>query len=166
MLFFIPIDCVFQMKEITRKPDGTPLSGSGVCWEHFPHVADVGIRGFGPTLESAFEQAALAMTAAVTDPDAIASKETIEVTCQAPNAELLLVDWLNAIVFEMATRKMLFGSFSVVIDRNSLVGKIGGESVDIERHEPATEIKGATLSELEVVREGDGRWRAQCVVDV
>jgi len=32
-------------------------------WEHFPHEADVGIRGFGATLAEAFEQAALAMSA-------------------------------------------------------------------------------------------------------
>lgn len=154
------------MTEITRKPDGVWLPEGGVSWEHFPHVADVGIRGFGPTLESAFEQAALAMTAAIADPDKITSKETIEIICQAPNVELLLVDWLNAIIFEMATRKMLFGGFKVSIDEDRLVGEISGESVDIERHAPATEVKGATLSELQVVHEKDGRWRAQCVVDV
>jgi SHS2 domain-containing protein len=37
-------------------------------WEHFAHEADMGIRGIAPTLEQAFEQAALAMTAVVTDP--------------------------------------------------------------------------------------------------
>lgn len=34
-------------------------------WEHFPHGADIGVRGFGPTMAAAFEQAALAMTAVV-----------------------------------------------------------------------------------------------------
>lgn len=154
------------MTEIARKPDGSPQAEGGASWEHFPHVADVGIRGFGPTLESAFEQAAKAMTAAVTDPDAIAPEETIEIACHAPNADLLLVDWLNAIVYEMATRKMLFGGFSVAINGDRLIGKISGEPIDIGRHAPAAEIKGATLSELEVVRGPDGRWRAQCIVDV
>jgi tRNA nucleotidyltransferase (CCA-adding enzyme) len=40
-----------------------------------------------------------------------------------------------------------------------------GELVDVERHEPAVEIKGATLTALQV-REEPGGWRAQCVVDV
>ena len=35
-------------------------------WEHFPHDADVGVRGFGVTAAEAFEQAALALTAVVT----------------------------------------------------------------------------------------------------
>ena len=39
-----------------------------VHWELFPRQADVGVRGFGATEAEAFEQAALAMTAVVTDP--------------------------------------------------------------------------------------------------
>ena len=35
-------------------------------WEHFPHDADVGLRGWGATPAEAFEQAAYALTAVVT----------------------------------------------------------------------------------------------------
>jgi SHS2 domain-containing protein len=38
--------------------------------------------------------------------------------------------------------------------------------VDVERHAPAVEVKGATLTELAVRRDDDGRWRAQCILDV
>lgn len=106
------------------------------------------------------------MTAAVTDPDSIEPKETIEITCQAPNTEILLVDWLNAILYEMATRKMLFGRFRATVYHDKLKGRISGEPVDVVRHAPATEVKGATLSELQVARGEDGLWRAQCIVDV
>lgn len=135
-------------------------------WEHFEHVADVGIRGIGATPDAAFEQAGLALTAVVTDPASIMPRERVEIRCEAPNRELLLVDWLNAIIYEMATRKMLFGSFHVDLEGNRLAGQIGGEAIDQERHAPAAEVKGATLSELAVVRGRDGRWRAQCIVDV
>jgi len=144
----------------------TPGGSERACWEHFAHVADVGIRGTGATLESAFEQAAKAMTAVVTDPDAVELLASVEIACEAPNRELLLVDWLNAIIYEMATRKMLFADFRVHIDGNLLRGRLGGQPIDVKRHAPAAEIKGATLSELEVVRDRDGRWRAQCIVDV
>ena len=40
-----------------------------------------------------------------------------------------------------------------------------GEPIDLERHHPAVEIKGATYTELAVLRK-DGHWTAQCVVDV
>ena len=38
-------------------------------WEHFEHEADMGIRGVGQTKEQAFEQAAMALTAVITEPD-------------------------------------------------------------------------------------------------
>jgi tRNA nucleotidyltransferase (CCA-adding enzyme) len=65
----------------------------------------------------------------------------------------------------MAVRGMLFGDFAVEIERGELRATAYGEPVDVDRHEPAVEIKGATLTALEVA-EGANGWRAQCVVDV
>jgi SHS2 domain-containing protein len=65
----------------------------------------------------------------------------------------------------MSVRSMLFGDFNVGIEGDQLRATAWGESVDIERHEPAVEIKGATMTALEVAHVGD-QWRAQCVVDV
>jgi tRNA nucleotidyltransferase (CCA-adding enzyme) len=135
-------------------------------WEHFAHQADIGVRGIGASLEEAFEQAALALTSVVTEVEALQPKELVTVTCQAPSDELLFVDWLNAIVYEMATRKMLFGSFEVHLHDNSLHGRLLGQAVDVARHQPAVEVKGATYTELAVKHNQDGSWTAQCVVDV
>lgn len=135
-------------------------------WEHFPHGADVGVRGRGPTMGAAFAGAALALTAAVTDPARVAAAEAVDIRCEAPDPELLLVDWLNALVFEMATRRLLFARFEVTIDGPRLRATAWGERVDVGRHEPAAEIKGATMTALSVREERPGRWLAQCVVDV
>ena len=135
-------------------------------WEHFPHQADVGVRGLGATPEQAFEQAALALTAVVTDPEIVAPKEMLELSCMAPNTELLLVDWLNSLIFEMATRNMLFSRFEVHMDGNHLTANVWGEALEVARHHPAVEIKGATYTALKVAQQPDGSWLAQCVVDV
>jgi tRNA nucleotidyltransferase (CCA-adding enzyme) len=136
-------------------------------WEHFPHGADIGIRGIGLTKEMAFEQAAMALTAVITDPSQLAARTEVHVSCEAPDDELLLVDWLNALVYEMATRRMLFGRFHVTITGNHLRGRAWGETVEPHRHEPAVEVKGATLTELRVTRDpASDEWIAQCVVDV
>jgi len=134
-------------------------------WEHFPHEADMGVRGIADTREKAFEQAALAMIAVVTDPTTINAREAVTVGCEAPDDELLLVDWLNMLVYEMSTRKCLFGRFDVRIDGHRLSATAWGEPVDIERHQPAVEIKGATYTALRVAQE-NGQWIAQTVVDV
>lgn len=135
-------------------------------WEHFTHGADIGVRGAGPTLAAAFEQAARALTAVVTEPDTVHPVQAIDVSCEAPDPELLLVDWLNAIIYATAVRHMLFSSFAVDTDGHSLRAVARGEAIDISRHQPAVEIKGATFTELKVRQDDDGRWIAQCVVDV
>jgi tRNA nucleotidyltransferase (CCA-adding enzyme) len=135
-------------------------------WEHFPHEADVGIRGYGESLAAAFEQTALAMMAAITDIERIESNECVRIDCKAPEPDLLLVGWLNALVYEMATRHMLFGRFVVSIEDSALSAQAWGEHVDVERHRPAAEVKGVTYTALEVSRRADGEWLAQCVVDV
>lgn len=134
-------------------------------WEHFPHEADMGVRGFGATREQAFEQAALAMTAVITDLARVAPSQAVDISCAAPDDELLLVDWLNALVYEMATRKLLFRRFEVHIEDGRLSGRAWGEPVDAERHQPAVEIKGATYTGLRVAPVNGG-WVAECVVDV
>lgn len=133
-------------------------------WEHFAHGADIGVRGYGPSLEEAFEQAALALVAAVTDVP-VAPKIAVTVVCEAADNELLLAEWLDAVIYEMAARRMLFGRFSVTIRGRRLYGTAWGETVQ-PRHAAACEPKAATLTELRVTRDGAGTWSAGCVVDV
>lgn len=135
-------------------------------WEHFAHSADIGIRGVGPTKEAAFEQIALALTSVMTDLKSVRPEHAVPISCEAPSDDLLLVDWLNALVYEMATRRMLFSAFVVTIEDSCLQATAWGEPVDRGRHEPAVEVKGATYTALRIERLEDGHWLAQCVVDV
>jgi SHS2 domain-containing protein len=134
-------------------------------WEHFDHEADIGVRGFGATKAAAFAQAARAMTAAITDLDGLRPEVAVDLACEAPDDEILLVDWLNALVYAMATRHLLFGRFEVAIDGPRLTARAWGEPVDAVRHAPAVEVKGATFTALRV-RPCDDGWVAQCVIDV
>ena len=64
---------------------------SNTRWEHFEHKADIGIRGFGDTLAAAFEQAALAMTAAIIDPAEVADQfEALKAKARAMGVRLHL----------------------------------------------------------------------------
>lgn len=136
-------------------------------WEHFSHDADIGVRGYGATPGEACEQAARAMMAAIVDPAVVRLAQAIDVDVEAPRLDLLLVDWLNALIYEMAERRMLFGAFEATIkDHYHLKGRALGEPVSQARHAPAVEAKGATYTELAFVEDRPGLWRAQCVVDV
>lgn len=135
-------------------------------WEHFSHGADIGVRGYGETEANAFENAALALTAVICDINDVSAQNLIEINCEAPDDELLFADWLNALVYEMATRQMLFSRFEVIINNHSLTARVWGQKVDITRHKPAVEVKGATYTSLHVTQQPDNTWLAQCVVDV
>ena len=135
-------------------------------WEHFDHQADIGIRGHGSTLAEAFEQAAMALIAVITPPARVRPRERVIIRCEAPDQEMLLADWLNAILREMSVLKMIFSRFEVRIEAGQLEAHLWGEPLDGPRHEPAVEVKGASYHDLRVEQDGQGVWTAQCVVDV
>ena len=138
---------------------------NAASWEHFEHDADIGVRGIGLTLSSAFEQAALAMSAIITDLSLIEAQDVVVIDCEEADMSLLLADWLNALIFQIATRKLLFSRFEVNIDGGHLTAKAWGEPIDTNKHQPAVELKGATYTELAVYQRA-GQFVAQCVVDV
>ena len=134
-------------------------------YEHFNHQADIGIKGIGSTIDEAFEQAAIGMMAVICNPKAVLPENEVKIFCNAPDEEFLLVDFLNAIIYEMAVRNMLFGKFEVTVTDGCVEAKAWGEKSDPAKHQTAVEVKGATYTELEV-KQQDDKWIAQCVVDV
>jgi SHS2 domain-containing protein len=136
------------------------------AFETFEHDADVGVRGRGRTLAEAFANAGRALTSVITDPAGVREETAVDVSCEAPDPETLFFDWMNALVFEIATRWVLFARYEVEIDGGRLRARALGEPVDVERHRPAVEVKGATWTGLAVTRDADGAWTAECVVDV
>jgi len=92
--------------------------------------------------------------------------EAIDIEREAPSLDLLLMDWLNALVYEMAARRMIFSTFEVSLAGDRLTGRAFGEKISRERHAPAVEVKDATFTELAVREDRPGLWRAQCVIDV
>lgn len=134
-------------------------------YEHYPHGADVGVRGYGATLDQAFAQAALALAAVAADPARVAPARRVDLACAAEDAEALLYQFLNAVIFEMETRGLVFGRFEVEVKDGTLRGAAFGEPADEARHDLGVQVKGATFTDLKVGRSGQG-YVAQCVVDV
>lgn len=141
------------------------IEGDRMHYETFDHEADIGIRGFGACPDEAFAHAAAAMYSVMVNIDSIEPRERREVRVSAPERELLLVEWLNALLAESDIERMVFCRFAVRIRGNELQGEAWGEPLDRQRHEPNVEVKGATFHMLHVGTEA-GRCVAQCVVDV
>lgn len=136
-----------------------------IRWEHFSHDADIGVRGWGKTIAEAFEMTAMALIGVIADPKNIDPQKDITVSCSAPDIEILLVDWLNAIIFQIETKQMLFSQFHIEIKDLQLKAILKGEIIDRNKHRPVVDVKGATFTELKVQQQNE-LWFAQCVLDV
>ncbi len=142
-----------------------------MTFEHFEHGADVGVRGFGATPAEAFEGAALAVFALLSeDPSRVRTSVEERFEVRAAGLEELLVAYLNELISLADTRGLVFGEFEVRIETDGSAGfrlsaRARGEPFDPARHEWTVQPKGATYTGLRVAHEGQ-RWVAQCVVDV
>lgn len=140
-----------------------PMSPDKVV-DYFEHDADVGIIGRGATLEQAFENAARAMFAIITNIDAVVPKTVITVEFEETDPELALVIWLNHILGTARQHGMVFNHFQLRRTHNHWHGELHGESWR-DNLERGTEVKGATFTMLSV-QSTEGIWEARCVVDV
>ena len=113
----------------------------------------------------AFEDAAVGLTAIVTDPSLITPAQSVNIECRGGDEEDLFFKWMSKIIFEMDIRKMLFDRYEVKIDNLKLSAIAFGEKVNFEKHSPAVEPKAVTLNQLCVKKEND-KWICQCVIDV
>lgn len=134
-------------------------------YETFDHEADIGVRGFGSSLEEAFSNAAIALYSVMVNIERVEQQEKGIISVSAPDRELLLVEWLNALLSLSDIQRMVFSRFEVNITGTNLTGIAWGEKLDKKRHELGVEVKGATYHLLSVKNEG-GKYTAQCVVDV
>jgi len=132
--------------------------------EYFEHDADIGVVGRGVTLEEAFESAASATFAVMADLSAVRPERSVTLDFEEADIEIALVRWLNLLLGLSHEQGLVFSRFWVERDGVHWRGGASGEPWrrDLER---GTEVKGATLTMLEVKQGSDG-WRARCVVDV
>ncbi len=141
-----------------------------VQFEQFEHGSDVGIRGYGQTLEEAFQNAAKAMFDIMVDVGKVQPRRQVEVNCRAFDTEELFVEWLNSLLAQAGMNNMVFSDFKVggIKKLNSgyeLTGFAAGEQLNLQKHRIKIEVKGATYAQLRV-REEKGRYVVQTVVDV
>lgn len=132
--------------------------------DYFEHDADIGVIGRGATLEEAFESAAAATFAIMADLGAVRPEQSVTLDFEEADVEIALVHWLNLLLGLSREHGLILGRFWIERDGVKWRGGASGEPWrrDLER---GTEVKGATLTMLEVKQERDG-WRARCVVDV
>ena len=133
------------------------------------HTADIKFQAFGRSMEEVFKNSALATFESVHDKN-VEKILTNEIKIQGTDKENLLYNFLDEIIFLFDAEKFLIseikdlkikkpeksGSFELTA---TLVGD-SSEKYEINEH-----IKSVTYNEM-FVREEEGKWIAQVVLDV
>jgi SHS2 domain-containing protein len=133
------------------------------------HTADVGFELGATTLEGLFEEARLALLLTVFGRPQEGKEERV-VRLTAPDREILLVRWINELVFLVQDEGFVPARADVRIEEPSggsfsLEASLIGAPLELEAHGWQGEIKSATFHGLDVTHEGEG-WRAQVILDV
>lgn len=135
------------------------------------HTADLAVEVTAPTAPGLFAEAARAFADCITDVEALAPRQLLNVRLAAPALDELLVDFLGELLFRFEGRGFLPCRALISLDGDAqggwtLQARLEGEPLDLDRHPYRTQIKGITWHGLVLDRLADGTWRAVVVLDV
>ena len=132
-------------------------------------TSDIAFEARGATLPALFAAAAEALLAAtLANPAAVEARHAEPIALVEPDLELLLLRFLNELVFLRDARGLLLRPSRLAIEQDGearLSGELAGEPIDRERHRLEGDVKAATAHGLAVEREAAG-WRATVTLDV
>ena len=132
--------------------------------------ADIAFNAWSASLEDVFKEAARATIEVMVDNlRDIRPTETVEVSLDQTNEEMLLFDFLNELIFYKDARRLILLPEQINIDRGeagcSLKATLRGEEINSERHRLCTDVKAVTMLRFSLTQVQEG-WRATVVLDV
>jgi SHS2 domain-containing protein len=133
-------------------------------FEFLDHTADIKFRAYGKTLERAFSNSALAFRKTMVGK--VRSKRKMNISIEGKDLESLMYNFLEELLFLIDTSGFIIskvGKIKIDAEKFKLDCEILGDRVS--RYDFKTEIKAITYQEM-FVREENGRWISQVVLDV
>jgi len=132
-------------------------------YEILEHTADIGVRSFGPTVVSCFEQAGWGLAELLGASRPGTDGETRRVIAASPDLGSLLVDYLNELIALHEIEEVAFTSFRARLDGGELEAEVGVSALGGEAE--STGVKAATYHQLEI-RGIEGGYEARVYLDV
>jgi SHS2 domain-containing protein len=142
-------------------------------------MTDAVIEAYGPTLEAAFENAAMALCDTMIDLKLVVPRNEFKFSAKGNDLYSLLFDWLDQVMLLLVADRIAMSQFSVNIKQNNnknndndddgvgylLEGTAKGEPLDLDRHHYKVEIKAVTYHEMEIKQE-NGIFIARFLLDL
>ncbi|MHA2042996.1 MAG: archease [Candidatus Thorarchaeota archaeon] len=129
-------------------------------FKYHDHTADITVECWAPTLEQAFEEAALGALEVILDTSTVEPNESVDVSVQGIDLEELLVEWIGHLIALIDINSQFYSKFKVQeIARNpegfALIGHVLGETINLERHDTRTEVKAMTYADMSIEQEAE-----------
>jgi SHS2 domain-containing protein len=139
-------------------------------FKYHDHTADITVECWAPTLEEAFEEAALGALEVILDTSTVQPVESIDVTVHGVDLEELLVEWIGHLIALIDINSQFYSKFQVQkISRDAegfaLNGRIWGEDINLERHDARTEAKAMTYADMSI-EQGSKRTTLRFTLDL
>ncbi|MBL7068874.1 MAG: archease [Candidatus Omnitrophica bacterium] len=135
-------------------------------YEIINHTADIGIKVYGKSLEELFINAASGMFEIIADLDGLKPSTSIKVKLEAQNDEELLVAWLDELIYNFYTKKIIFSEFKISsLSAAKIEAEAIGKHIGDKKSRLKTEIKAATYHDLKIEKES-GNYQVQIIFDI
>jgi len=124
------------------------------------HTADITIECWAPTLETAFEEAALASFEVILDTSTVTPTESVDIETRGYDMEELLVEWIGHLIALIDITGRFYSKFEVdSISKEAedymLKGRAFGETIDFDKHDTRTEVKAMTYADMKIDQQSD-----------
>lgn len=134
------------------------------------HMADVGLKAFGKTKKTLFQNAARGMFSIITGSSELARQKNQQywaIKCDGFDVENLLVEWLSELLFIHNTDFVILNDFIIEkVTNNSLQAKSYGIKIIDYPYNIEMEIKAITYHKLQVIKNKKGYWEATVIFDI
>lgn len=135
-------------------------------FEIIDHTADIGIVAYGADIKQVFANAAIGLFNLMADLDDFKEDIKRELELSAEDVEVLLVEWLNELIYIFDVEHILFKRFEIdKLSNTEIKAKCFGEKIQPGQHKLKREIKAATYHMLRIIKE-DGGYKVQVIFDI
>ncbi len=115
------------------------------------HTADTGLIAHGSSLAEAFANAAYGLFSIIAELNRVREIESRPVSVSAEDAESLLFEWLNHLIYIFDVERLLLKRFDITeFTEHNLRATCWGEEYEPSRHRLKLGVKSATYHMLKV----------------
>lgn len=135
-------------------------------FEIIDHTADIGMVAYGADIKQVFANAALGLFNLMADLDDVKEEVQHQVELSAEDAEVLLVEWLNELIYIHDVEHLIFKRFEIdKLTSTEIKARCFGEKIKLGQHRLKREIKAATYHMLRINKK-DGGYEVQVIFDI